>query len=155
MTRPLIQLLALTAMAATVATGQTTTVPRAAQRPPVLTTFALNDGAASTPANTPVVLAHTVVGARPSDYRVSPRADFAGAPWLAYASRPMLGNIDILSSAGCDIAGTTRRLRLYLQVRAVLGDEVRIVNGQRTLQPVVAESNVLADSICVSPPAAP
>ena len=41
-----------------------------------------------------------------------------------------------------------RRVTLYLQVRAALGEEVRIVNGQRQLQPARAESNVLRASIC-------
>jgi hypothetical protein len=40
-------------------------------------------------------------------------------------------------------------VRVHLQVRAVLGQEVRVVDGQRSFVPVTVESNVLADSTCV------
>jgi len=37
---------------------------------------------------------------------------------------------------------------LYLQVRATVGEELRVVDGQRQLRPARVESNVLKASIC-------
>ncbi|MBL0169920.1 MAG: hypothetical protein IPP90_04175 [Gemmatimonadaceae bacterium] len=137
-------------LAVAAAVSQSATVqPGAVRQPPVLTVFALNDGAATSSPDATIVLSHTVVGTVPTSYRVSSRADFAGAAWLPYTRRPELVNVAGLSTLGCDVPGSVRRLRLFLQVRSTLGDEVRIVNGQRSLTPVVAESNVLADSICL------
>lgn len=124
----------------------------ASRQPPVLTAFALNDGAATAVRDAPVVLAHSVAGTRPTSYRASARADFAGAVWLPYVRRPELAHVEPFTTPGCDVQGSTRRLRVFLQVRATLGDEMRIVNGQRSLVPVVVESNVLADSICIGAP---
>ena len=52
------------------------------QQPPVLTAFSINAGVDSvSSANDAVVLTHTVVGTQPTEFRVSHRADFAGARW--------------------------------------------------------------------------
>src|SRR6266704_2713852 len=57
------------------------------QQPPVITAFTINAGADSvSAADAAVSLTHTVVGARPSEYRVSHRADFAGARWIPYTA---------------------------------------------------------------------
>ena len=122
---------------------------RAGRQPPVITAFALDDGADIAVGQVPVVLTHTVVGATPSAYRVSARADFVRAVWQSYLARPTLAGWESLAIHGCEIEGTKEKLILFFQVRASLGDEVRIVNGQRRLVPVMAESNVLSDSICV------
>lgn len=115
----------------------------------MITTFALDYGA-TIAVNARVLLAHTVVGATPTDYRVSARGDFAGASWHAYERRPMLQGWESLTTRGCEVAGTTRKLTLYFQVRATLGDSVRVEGGQRLLAPISVESNVLADSICIA-----
>ncbi len=122
---------------------------RVGRQPPVITAFALDDGAAIALGQELVVLTHTVVGATPSAYRVSARADFVRAVWHSYLARPTLAGWESLTIRGCEIEGTKEKLVLFFQVRASLGDEVRIVNGQRTLVPVMVESNVLSDSICV------
>ncbi len=58
------------------------------RHPPVLTAFALNDGAASTGLAKRVRLVHSVVGTPPSDYRVSTRADFRGSPVAPVCANP-------------------------------------------------------------------
>jgi hypothetical protein len=121
------------------------------RQPPVLTAFQLNDGAPAAKATEVLVAAHQAVGAAPSEYRISPRADFAGAPWLPYVPRPRLEGWDRHATPGCEAPPGSRRLRVYLQVRSHVGDEVRIVNGQRVLVPSMVESNVLLDSICLVP----
>jgi hypothetical protein len=42
----------------------------------------------------------------------------------------------------------SHRITLYLQVRANVGEEVRILDGQRQLVPASVESNVLRATIC-------
>jgi hypothetical protein len=139
-----------TATHAAAADGQASRIQRVASQPPVITVFALDNGAAVAARDTPMILAHTVVGAAPTEYRVSSRGDFAGATWQPYLVAATLARWDALTTPGCDVEGTTARLRLFLQVRTTLGDDVRIVNGQRTLVPVTVESNVVTDSICVA-----
>lgn len=123
--------------------------PAAAQQPPVLTAFAIDSGAerASSTDET-VVLSHRVVGARPSEYRVSARADFAGAQWVPYADVPTLRGWYRPDGESCDPTRRSHRVTLFFQVRATMGEEVRIVAGQRTLVPSRVESNVLRDTIC-------
>jgi len=117
-------------------------------QPPVLTAFSINGGPDTVSATEPrVTLVHTVVGAHPSEYRVSHRADFAGATWQPYAGAPIIGNWYDGSGEGCGVA-RSHRVTLYLQVRATIGEEVRIVDGQRQLVPARVESNVLRATIC-------
>lgn len=120
-----------------------------AQQPPVLTAFAIDSGAERTAAtDEAVVLSHRVVGARPSEYRVSVRADFTGAQWLPYADAPTLRGWYRADGETCDPTRRSHRVTLFFQVRSTVGEEVRIVAGQRTLVPSRVESNVLRDSIC-------
>ncbi len=122
---------------------------RSGGQPPVLTAFSINGGSDTVAASsTAIALVHTTVGARPSEYRVSHRADFLGARWEPYADTPMLRDWYEASGDPCDAARPSHRVTLYLQVRATLGEEVRIVDGQRQLQPARVESNVLKASIC-------
>lgn len=116
-------------------------------QPPVLMSFALNNGAESTKAGS-LVLEHTVAGANPTDYRVSSRSDFEGATWMPYETRLTTDSRHWRTGGRCEAAGFSRLL-LFLQVRRRAGEEVRIVAGKRALVPVWLESNVLADSICV------
>jgi hypothetical protein len=124
----------------------------AADKPPVLTAFAINAGGTDSVSASAafITLVHSAVGTPPAEYRVSHRADFSGATWMPYQATPIVrdwydatGNV-CTSSTG--LSG--HRITLYFQVRAALGEEVRIVNGQRQLQPARAESNVLRASIC-------
>jgi len=135
---------------AALAIAQPALAPSPARQPPVLTAFALNEGDAVSAASGPLRLSHTVVGTAPSGFRVSTRADFVGAVWMPYVPRLEVRPSAFATVPGCDAPASSRRLRLFLQVRSSLGDEVRVVNGQRTLTPVVAESNVMVDSICLS-----
>jgi hypothetical protein len=124
-----------------------------ARQPPVLTTFAINGGADGVSSLEPVVsLDHTVVGLTPSEYRVSHRADFADARWLPYVPRPTLSQWFDAESKSCDPATASHSITLFLQVRAVIGEEMRVVAGQRQLLPVRVESNVLRDVICARVP---
>ena len=135
---------------AALALAQPASAPSPTRQPPVLTSFALNEGGTAAVASMPLRISHTVVGTAPSAFRISTRADFVGATWLPYLRQPEVQPSTFPSAPGCDAHGSARRLRLFLQVRSSLGDEVRIVNGQRTLAPVMAESNVMVDSICLS-----
>jgi hypothetical protein len=118
-------------------------------QPPVLTAFSINAGGDTVSATAvAVALVHTTVGARPSEYRVSHRADFLGAEWQAYADTPVLRDWYEAAGDPCDAARPSHRVTLYLQVRATVGEEVRIVDGQRLLRPARVESNVLKASIC-------
>jgi hypothetical protein len=115
----------------------------------VLIEFTLNGGDSTMTAGSLVVLTHRVVGTAPTHYRVAERADFQGVSWATYETP--------LRWAGSPTSGacenrTGIRLTLFLQVRVMLGEEVRIVQGRRTMVPVTVESNVLADSICVVQP---
>lgn len=118
-------------------------------QPPVLIGFAISDSAVTAAPGQPLQLSHRSVGARPTHYRVSQRANFSGAPWLSYEPQPLWHGAP---SAGSPCPGhqAGTLLRLYLQVRVVLGQEVRIVDGQRTLVPTAADSNVLTDDICIA-----
>lgn len=124
----------------------------AKQQPPVLTAFSIDAGADSVSSSAAsVTLTHTVVGARPSEYRVSHRADFAGAQWLPYAAPLSIRNWYDRSGEPCTMTQTShgsRRVTLFLQVRAKVGEEVRIADGQRQLVPSNVESNVLRATIC-------
>lgn len=124
----------------------------ALDKPPVLTAFTINAGNTdSVSASAPfITLVHSAVGTPPAEYRVSRRADFAGAGWMPYETTLILRDwYDAAGDACTPAAGLGgHRVTLYLQVRAALGEEVRIVNGQRQLQPARAESNVLRASIC-------
>ena len=119
----------------------------APHQPPVLMTFALNNGAESARAGS-LVLAHAIAGANPTDYRISSRSDFEGATWMPYDTRLTTDTRQWRTGGRCESTGFSRLL-LFLQVRRRAGDEVRILDGKRTLVPLWLESNVLADSICV------
>lgn len=122
---------------------------QAVPQPPVLTAFSINGGADTVSAAAPIVtLVHTVVGTAPTEYRVSRRSDFAGASWVPYA--PTLAIRDWYDATGeaCAPGRRSHRVTLYLQVRANVGEEVRIVDGQRQLVPARVESNVLRATIC-------
>src|SRR5437868_4171337 len=119
------------------------------QQPPVITAFSINAGADSVSATDAAVsLTHTVVGARPSEYRVSHRADFAGARWMPYASLLTIPDWYDRSGAACVALHPSHRVTLFFQVRANVGEEVRIVDGQRQLVPASVESNVQRATIC-------
>jgi hypothetical protein len=45
----------------------------------------------------------------------------------------------------------SHRVTLYFQVRANVGEEVRIIDGQRQLVPARVESNVLRATVCARP----
>ena len=120
-----------------------------ARQPPVLTAFGINGGADWVPSQEPALtLDHTVVGVAPSEYRVSHRADFADARWLPYVPRPTFTQWFVADGKSCDGASPSREITLFLQVRAVIGEEMRVIAGQRQLLPVRVESNVLRDVIC-------
>jgi len=120
-----------------------------APQPPVLTAFSINGGADTVSSSAPTVtLVHIVVGATPTEYRVSRRSDFAGAPWLAYAPAPAVRDWYDQTGEACGLGRGSHRVTLYLQVRANVGEEVRIIDGQRQLVPARVESNVLRATIC-------
>jgi hypothetical protein len=122
---------------------------RSGGQPPVLTAFSINAGGDTVSVSaTAVALVHTSVGTRPSEYRVSHRADFLGARWEPYVETPVLRDWYDGSGEACDSARPSHRVTLYFQVRATVGEEMRIVDGQRQLQPARIESNVLKASIC-------
>lgn len=125
----------------------------AKQQPPVLTAFTINGGADTVSSSDALLtLTHTLVGAPPSEYRVSHRADFAGAPWTQYATPLSIRNWYDESGTSCTTSTShvSHRVTLYLQVRAKVGDELRIVDGQRQLVPSNIESNVLRATICAN-----
>jgi len=125
----------------------------ARQQPPVITAFTINAGADSVLAtDVAVSLTHTVVGAPPSEYRVSRRADFAGARWIPYLAPLTIRDWYDGSGVACPASRLSHRVTLYLQVRANVGEEVRIVDGQRQLVPASVESNVLRATICAHAP---
>lgn len=122
---------------------------RPAEQPPVLTAFSINGGADTvSTSDLSLTLTHSIVGTRPSEYRVSHRADFAGARWEQYA--PAIAIRDWYDASGppCDSTRRSHRTTLFLQVRATLGEEVRVVDGQRQLVPARVESNVLRATVC-------
>jgi hypothetical protein len=115
-------------------------------QPPVLVSFAVVDSGASEPGRRTVWLQHRVVGIRPTQYRVSSRADFSGAVWQAYEAEPRW-SASMAGLPGCAAAGVS--LRLFFQVRAELGQQQEVVGGQRVLRPVTVESNVLSGDACL------
>lgn len=119
-------------------------------QPPVLVLFAINDSAARVNRTDAVVLSHRVVGARPTHYRVSTRADFSDAAWTDYLPAATWNGARS-GGAPCGDGNAGTLLRLFFQVRTIAGQEVRIVSGHRTMVPVHIESNVLGDAICVEP----
>jgi len=122
---------------------------RAAEQPPVITAFAINAGSDSVSISEPAVaLTHSVVGTRPSEYRVSHRADFAGARWEPYSASISLREWYDGAGPSCDASRPSHRVTFFLQVRATLGEEIRIVDGQRQLMPARVESNVLRATVC-------
>lgn len=122
-------------------------------QPPVLTAFTIDGGADTiSAAALTVTLVHTVVGTAPTELRVSRRADFAGAPWMPYAPAPAIRDWYVATGEACGPGRGSHRVTLYLQVRASVGEEVRIVDGQRQLVPAQVESNVLRASICAHAP---
>jgi hypothetical protein len=145
-------------------------------KPPVLTSFSINASTDTVSASAPfVILVHGAVGTPPAEYRVSHRADFAGAAWTPYEATPIVrdwydasGEVCSSKDAGAQSLATVKtsgiasvaeprtgkRVTLYFQVRAALGEEIRVVNGQRRLQPSRAESNVLRATICALAPLA-
>ncbi len=128
---------------------------RAIEQPPVLTTFAINGGATSvSAADSAITLGHTVVGARPTEYRASRRADFLGARWLPYTAAPIAHDWYDGNGESCDATRPSHRVTYYLQVRAPVGEEVKTADGQRRLVPAHVESNVLRATICayLTPP---
>lgn len=152
MGRTLCVLLALVALACSSALAQQASLAATRAQPPVLTHFAINDTATITSGSTMTLdLVHTLAGAPPSEFRVSARADFENALWLPYSKPLRLTGWQSLigRDAACDGRRAGQRLQLYLQVRADLGGEVQIVNGQRELVPRKVESNVVSDAICV------
>lgn len=122
---------------------------QSAAQPPVLLSLSLGDTASRVHPGQSLVLHHRVVGTAPSHYRVSTRADFAGAVWLPY-SVPLRWEARAGTSTPCPDRVPGALARVHLQVRAVLGQDVRVVDGQRSLVPVTVESNVLVDSTCVT-----
>lgn len=118
-------------------------------QPPVLLAFSLGDSVHRAHAGQSLPLHHRVVGTAPSHYRVSTRADFAGAPWLPYTP-PLRWDARPVGALPCPARTNGSLVRVHLQVRAVLGQDVRVIDGQRSLVPVTVESNVLADSTCVA-----
>lgn len=119
------------------------------RHPPVILAFAISDSLATVAAGAPVPLVHRVVGTRPTHYRVSQRTDFAGAAWLPYREQPVWQAARSGPGASCPGRPGGVVVRLYFQVRTVLGHEVRIVDGHRVLTPMTAESNVQTDTVCV------
>jgi hypothetical protein len=126
-------------------------------QPPVLTSLAIND-TATTVARSAVALelTHAVAGSRPTEYRISARADMANALWLPYVTPLQLRGWQSLldrgvsaSASACDGRRAGQRLQLFLQLRSALGGSVHIVNGQRVLLPQQVESNIVSDAICV------
>lgn len=121
-------------------------------QPPVIIAFAVHDSAATISRSVSELhLAHRVTGLRPLEFRVSARADFAGALWQPYRADLRLSGWVAYVQTGmrCNNGMPGDRLTLFLQVRADIGSAVQIVNGQRAVVPQRVESNVVSDNICV------
>ena len=122
-------------------------------QPPVLTSLAINDTATTASRGARMLdLKHVVAGARPSEYRISARADMANSLWMPYATPLQLRAWQSLidrSASACDGKRAGQRLQLYFQVRTELGGTVHIVSGQRVIVPQKIESNIVSDAICV------
>lgn len=120
---------------------------------PVLTSFTINKGADTVGASElTVLLAHIARGTRPTEYRVSHRADFAGASWLPYVDAPNMRDWFPASGSACDSSRASRLVTLFFQVRVTGGAEVRVAAGQRRVVSTAIESNVLRDDICAHLP---
>lgn len=125
---------------------------QAARQPPVLIRFEIGDGSGPVRAGVDLPLVHRVAGGRPSHYRVSRRADFEGAQWASYREQPTWRFVPTGAEPACGAAGGGSAIRLYFQVRTVLGEEVKIQDGRRVLIPLTAVSNVLSAAACVFAP---
>jgi len=122
-------------------------------QPPVVTVLTLNAGADTVSAAEPsLLLGQTIVGSRPSEYRVSRRADFAGAAWVPYVDRIVVRDWYDPTGPSCDSVRPSHRVTLYFQVRSTLGTAIRVIDGQRQAVPARIESNVLKASICARTP---
>lgn len=120
--------------------------PQAAQ-PPVVVSLAVVDSGGDGAANRTVWLQHRVVGVRPTQLRVSRRADFSDAAWSPYDPNPRY-RASLAELPSCAAAGTVA-LRLFFQVRAELGQRAEVREGQRVLRPVTVESNVVTAEVCL------
>lgn len=121
--------------------------------PPVLTSFTINKAAHTvSTSELTVLLTHTARGTRPTEYRVSHRADFLGASWLPYVDVPNMRDWFHASGSACDSTRASRLVTLFFQVRVTGGTEVRVAAGQRRVVSTAIESNVLRDDICAHPP---
>jgi hypothetical protein len=117
--------------------------------PPVVTSFQISGGAESISSSAPVVqLHHTVAGMRPTQYRVGHHADFSDATWQTYVDVPAMRNWFSGTRGACGGVRDSHIVVLFFQVRADLGVQVRVVDGQRSVVPQTVESNVVRDSIC-------
>jgi len=135
-----------------ITTPATGVAQRAPAQAPVLTAFSISGGTDTVSDSEPsIALVHTIVGTRPTEYRVSHRADFAGSRWEAYSGTLALRDWYDRSGPACNAIPSSHRVTLYLQVRATLGEEVRVVDGQRQLVPARVESNVLRATVCAHP----
>ncbi|MCC7132750.1 MAG: hypothetical protein IT352_08895 [Gemmatimonadales bacterium] len=125
--------------------GQTPGPPR---QPPVILSFSA-DSAATTGGEVP--LAVRLAGGRPTHYRLALRADFRDAAWLPYRERLSWRAIRTGAEPPCPGRTGGSAVRLYLQVKAALGDQIEVVDGKRVLRPTAAESNVQSAPVCVVP----
>jgi hypothetical protein len=117
--------------------------------PPVVTSFDINGGAASIQASAPAIeLHHVVAGMRPSQYRVSRHADFSDAAWQPYVDVPVMRDWFSALRGPCGESRDSHTIVLFFQVRADLGVQVQVLDGQRAVVPQRVESNVVRDSIC-------
>ena len=133
--------------------SSTAIAQRGREQPPVVTVLTINGGAETISSTEALVsLVHTIVGTRPSEYRVSHRADFEGASWLGYTDRITMRNWFDPTGPSCDASHPSHRVTLYFQVRSTLGTEVKVIDGQRQVVPARVESNVLKASVCARTP---
>src|SRR5689334_4976209 len=124
------------AMASMVALGSFQGGHVTPSQPPVLIRFVINRGADTASASSAQVeLSHSVVGERPTHYRVSPRADFSGASWLPYVDMLTVKEWNHATGPSCDASHRSHLVTLFLQVRVVTGADVRVIDGQRALVP--------------------
>lgn len=118
---------------------------------PVVVQFAAGEPFGVAPEGSEVPLLHRVAGARPTHFRVSRRTDFGGASWRPYHERPTWQATRAGVEAPCRDRAEGSLVRLHFQVRTVLGEQVRVVDGRRVLTPLTLESNVLSAAVCVIP----
>jgi hypothetical protein len=119
-------------------------------QPPVLTAFSINGGADTVSAAAPTVtLVHTVVGTAPTGVPLSAVArTLSGRPGFPMRRHRPFGDWYDATGEPCGPQRESHRVTLYLQVRATVGEEMRIIDGQRQLVPARVESNVLRATIC-------